>query len=50
MKMLLLNGHGINMRVDGSKLHIEDGRFSTSEEPNKYVFSPKRMDIDKLDG
>jgi CRISPR-associated protein Cas1 len=48
MKMLLLNGHGINMRVDGSKLNIKDGRFSTSEEPNEYVFSPKRMDIDNV--
>ncbi|MCM1987488.1 CRISPR-associated endonuclease Cas1 [Methanococcoides seepicolus] len=48
MKMLLLNGHGINMRVDGAKLHIKDGRFSTTEVPKEYVFSPKRMDIDSI--
>ncbi|WP_440952218.1 CRISPR-associated endonuclease Cas1 [Methanococcoides sp. FTZ1] len=48
MKMLLLNGHGINMRVDAAKLHIKDGRFSTTEEPQKYVFYPKRIDIDSI--
>ncbi|ABE51555.1 CRISPR-associated endonuclease Cas1 [Methanococcoides burtonii] len=48
MKLLLLNGHGINMHVDGAKLHIKDGRFSTTEDPQEYVFSPKRMDIDSI--
>ncbi|WP_445475709.1 CRISPR-associated endonuclease Cas1 [Methanococcoides methylutens] len=48
MKMLLLNGHGINMHVDAAKLHIKDGRFSTTEEPQEYVFSPKRMDFDSI--
>jgi len=48
MKLLLLNGHGIDMRVSGAKLHIKEGRFSTKEEPQKYVFSPKRMDIDNI--
>ncbi|ABE51535.1 CRISPR-associated endonuclease Cas1 [Methanococcoides burtonii] len=48
MKLLLLNGHGINMRVDSAKLHIKDGRFSTTEDPEEYVFSPKRMDIDSI--
>ncbi|NPE30675.1 CRISPR-associated endonuclease Cas1 [Methanococcoides sp. SA1] len=48
MKLLLLNGHGINMHVDGAKLHIKNGRFSTTEEPEEYVFSPKRMDIDSI--
>ncbi|MEL4305252.1 CRISPR-associated endonuclease Cas1 [Methanococcoides sp. LMO-2] len=48
MKMLLLNGHGINMRVDAAKLHIKDGRFSTTEKPQKYVFYPKRIDIDSI--
>jgi CRISPR-associated protein Cas1 len=47
MKFLLLNGHGIDMRVNGAKLHVKDGRFST-EEPEKYIFSPKRMDIDSI--
>ncbi|WP_135609406.1 CRISPR-associated endonuclease Cas1 [Methanococcoides sp. AM1] len=48
MKFLLLNGHGIDMRVNGSKLHIKDGRFSTTEEPEEYMFSPKRMDVDSI--
>ncbi|MDG6244851.1 MAG: CRISPR-associated endonuclease Cas1, partial [Methanolobus sp.] len=48
MKMLLLNGHGIDMRVSNAKLHIKDGRYSANEEPEKYEFSPKRMDIDNI--
>jgi len=48
MKLLLLNGHGINMNVDGAKLHIRDGRFSTTEEPQEYVYAPKRIDIDNI--
>lgn len=48
MKMLLLNGHGIDMRVSNAKLHVKDGRFSANEEPEKYTFSPKRMDIDSI--
>jgi CRISPR-associated protein Cas1 len=48
MKLLLLNGHGINMHVDGAKLYIKDGRFSTTEEPQEYIFSPKRIDIDGI--
>jgi len=48
MKMLLLNGHGIDVRVSGAKLHIKNGRTSASENPEEYVFSPKRMDIDHI--
>jgi len=48
MRFLLLNGHGIDMRVNGAKLHVKDGRSSTTEEPEEYVFSPKRMDIDSV--
>ncbi len=48
MKLLLLSGHGIDMRVDSAKLHIKDGRTSTTEEPQEYVFSPRRMDIDNI--
>jgi CRISP-associated protein Cas1 len=48
MTFLLLNGHGINLRVDNAKLHIRDGRFSTTEEPKEYVFSPKQSDIDSV--
>ena len=36
------------MRVSGAKLHVKDGRFSTTEEPLQYVFSPKRIDIDSI--
>ncbi|WP_407355417.1 CRISPR-associated endonuclease Cas1 [Methanolobus sp. WCC5] len=48
MKLILLNGHGIDMRVSNAKLHIKDGRFSANEEPEQYVFSPKRIDIDSI--
>jgi CRISPR-associated protein Cas1 len=48
MKMLLLNGHGISMRVHGSKLYIKDGRFSVEDEPLEYVFAPKRMEFDSI--
>jgi len=48
MKILLLNGHEIDMRVNGAKLHIKDGRFSTTEDPEEYVFSPKRKDVDSI--
>ncbi|AFV22383.1 CRISPR-associated protein, Cas1 family [Methanolobus psychrophilus R15] len=48
MKMLLLNGHGIDMRVNSAKLHIKNGRTSTTEEPEEYIFSPKRMDVDHI--
>ena len=46
--MLLLNGHGINMHVDGAKLYVKDGRFSVDDEPKEYVFSPKRMEFDNI--
>jgi len=48
MTILLLNGHGIHMNVDGAKLHIKDGRFSSIEEPKEYVFSPQRIDFDNI--
>ncbi len=48
MKLLLLNGHGINIYVDRAKLHIKDGRFSLNEEPKTYIFAPKRIDIDNI--
>ncbi|WP_406661411.1 hypothetical protein V7O66_02485 [Methanolobus sp. ZRKC3] len=48
MKMLLLNGHGIDIRVNSAKIRIKNGRTSPNEEPEQYVFSPKRMDIDHI--
>ena len=34
--------------VDGAKLHIKDGRSSTTEEPKQYIFSPQRIDFDDI--
>ncbi len=48
MRLLLLNGHGISLRVDGAKLHIRDGRFSPDSIPEEYVFRPKRIDVDNV--
>jgi CRISPR-associated protein Cas1 len=48
MKLLLLDGYGIDMRVDGGKLHIKEGRSSPDEEPEEYTFAPKRIDIDNI--
>jgi CRISPR-associated protein Cas1 len=48
MKFLLLNGHGITMRVDRAKLHVKEGSYSVEEEPKKYVFSPKKIDVDHI--
>jgi len=48
MKFLLLNGHGINLRVDNAKLHIKDGFYSTKEKTKEYVYSPKRIDLDSV--
>ena len=48
MKILLLNGHGINLKVDSASLHVKDGRFSTDEEPQEYIFLPKRIPYDTI--
>jgi CRISPR-associated protein Cas1 len=48
MKLLLLDGYGIDMRVDGGKLHIKEGGSLIEDEPQKYVFFPKRIDIDSI--
>ena len=48
MKMILLNGHGIDMRVNSAKLHIKNGRTSATKEPEEYVFPPKRIDLDHI--
>ncbi|MCD6476972.1 MAG: CRISPR-associated endonuclease Cas1 [Candidatus Aenigmarchaeota archaeon] len=48
MKYLLLNGHGININVDGARLHIKDGRTSVKENPVKYIFNPKMIDFDNI--
>ena len=48
MKLLLLNGHGINLKVEGSKLFIKNGFYSLTEKSLEYVFLPKRIDIDHV--
>jgi len=48
MTILVLNGHGIQMHVDGAKLHIRDGRSSANEPPTEYIFSPQRIDVDNI--
>jgi len=48
MKFLLLNGHGIQFRVEKAKIIIIDGRYSTNEEPQEYVFRPKRLPYDHI--
>src|SRR5208283_5240032 len=48
MTILVLTGHGIDMHVDGAKLFIKDGRFTTTEEPKQYCFTPQRIDVDSI--
>ncbi len=48
MKFLLLNGHGINIKVDGAKLHIKDGAYSVDIKPKEYSYSPRRIDINNI--
>lgn len=48
MNILLLNGHGINLKVDNAKLIIQDGRYTTKEEPMIYTFLPKRIDVNQI--
>jgi CRISP-associated protein Cas1 len=48
MKMILLNGHGMNIKVDGAKLYIKDGKYEDDVEPETYRFSPKRINVDNI--
>ena len=48
MKFLPLNGHGISFRVDNARLHVRDGFWTTKEEPQEYVFKPKRIPYDDI--
>jgi len=48
MTFLLLNGHGISLRIDSAKLYIKDGWFSTKEKPKQYIFRPKQIDINSI--
>lgn len=48
MRFLLLNGHGISFKVEKAKLLISDGRYSVEQEPNEYVFRPKKIPYDNI--
>jgi CRISPR-associated protein Cas1 len=48
MKLLLLTGHGINIRIDGARLCIKDGAHNATEAPQNYVFLPRRMDVEHI--
>lgn len=48
MKMLLLDGYGMSMRIDGAKLHIKNGSEKLGEGGEEYVFSPKKIDVDNV--
>jgi CRISPR-associated protein Cas1 len=48
MNTLLLSGYGINMRVDGGRLHIKDGHDKDKPDPREYIFKPKFIDLDNI--
>jgi CRISP-associated protein Cas1 len=48
MKLLLLDGYGLSINVDGSKLHIKNGVDTTKAKPEEYIFNPKRIDVDNI--
>ena len=48
MKQLLLNGHGINFHVDGARLFVKDGFWTTKEDSQEYVFTPKRIPYNNI--
>ena len=48
MKLLLLNGHGISLNVDGARLHIKDGKYSDDIPQEEFVYSPRRIDVDHI--
>ncbi|QQR92682.1 MAG: CRISPR-associated endonuclease Cas1 [Candidatus Iainarchaeum archaeon] len=48
MKLLLLNGHGINLKVEKAKLHVKDGFSEFGKEPTQYIYSPRRIDVDNV--
>jgi len=48
MRFLLLNGHGIQFRVEKAKIIIINGRYSIKEEPREYIFRPKRLPYDHI--
>jgi CRISP-associated protein Cas1 len=48
MKYLLLNGHGIDIRIDSAKLCIKNGFYSVDQAPEVFVYKPRQIDIDHI--
>jgi len=48
MNILLLSGHGIDMHVDGGRLHIKEGHDKEKSDPKEYVYKPKHIDLDNI--
>ncbi|MDW7728345.1 MAG: hypothetical protein SCH70_14805 [Candidatus Methanoperedens sp.] len=48
MKLLLLSGFGINIKVDSGKLHIKDGFKDPGVKGVEYIYKPKFIDIDNI--
>ncbi len=48
MKAILLNGHGIEIKVSQAKLKIKDGKYDDDIEPERFVFSPKRINVNNI--
>ena len=48
MKMLLLDGYGLSIKVDGAKLHIKNGTEKNGVIGEEYIYSPKRIDVDNI--
>jgi CRISPR-associated protein Cas1 len=48
MKILILSGYGISITVDGGRLTIQDGHDLDQQNPEKYVFRPKFIDLDTI--
>jgi len=48
MKFLLLNGHGIDIRVDSAKLCVKNGFYSMEQGPEVFTFKPRQIDVDHI--
>jgi len=48
MRILMLSGYGISITVDGGILTIQDGHNLDQQNPEKYVYRPKFIDLDTI--
>ncbi|MFA6462033.1 MAG: CRISPR-associated endonuclease Cas1 [Candidatus Woesearchaeota archaeon] len=46
--MLLLDGYGISIKIDNSKIHIKNGTDKAGKNNEEYIFSPKRIDVNHI--